>query len=192
MQVLCVKRMCLRYWNPGSGCSDARRRWRRDTRRRWGCTRRWRRARRWRWRQFHRGLRLLISAAVYGYLVTPRVHALDVAEVVALLQAVSGNLRGLRPCQSANQEPCARAHRSALLTADRCTGSCANCGADHRAAYPALRSGVAGRYAANAFKGIVSACHVVGAELVKALVGAGQGHHVGSTRHRGAGSDQPG
>jgi len=117
-----------------------------------------------------------------------RVHALDVAEVIALLQAVARCLRGLRPSESANQEPRARSHRGALLTADRRTGNRAKRGADHGAAYPALRGGLACGNAADAFEGIVPACHVVSAKLVKAFAGAGQHHHVGPARHRGAGS----
>jgi hypothetical protein len=92
--------------------------------------------------------------------------------------------------QATNQQPRARTHTSAFVPSDCRAGSGAHHRADHGAGHAALLGSLAGGDAADALVGIVSALHVVGAEVVKALAGAGQHHHAGAARHGGAGGDE--
>lgn len=83
--------------------------------------------------------------------MTFRVHALYVAGVIPVLQTVARRLRGSGPCESANQESRARAHRCTLMSVDCGTGRSAKNGANDGAGNPAPGCRLAGGHTADAF-----------------------------------------
>jgi hypothetical protein len=104
------------------------------------------------------------------------VHALHVADVVAVLRVIAGNLPGAGSRHGAYQESGARPSRGGLtVAANSRARRRAQYRAERGAAHPAVGRSLVGRSAARLHAGILSAVHIVGAKLIKTPARAG--HH---------------
>ena len=119
-----------------------------------------------------------------------RIHALYVANVIAILQGVTGVSRGFGSGKATHQQPRTCADPRPFTTpADGRPRRRTERGADGSASHAALAGSLIGRHPADLFEGILPAHRVVGAELVRALASTGQNHCAGATRNSGAGTE---
>jgi hypothetical protein len=120
-----------------------------------------------------------------------RIHTLYVANVIAILQGVTGVSRGFGSGKATHQQPrTCTGPRPFTTPADGRARRCAERGADSSASHAALAGSLIGRHPTNLFEGILPAHAIVGTELFKALASTGQNHCAGATRNSGACTEQ--
>lgn len=130
--------------------------------------------------------RAILDLPGYGDAVALRVHALNIAHIVALLSDASRGPRGIRAGQSSCKHARPRADCRSLPAAQGCSRGCSKSGAYGSAPYPAgdLR---ASRRSSSLFKGELPAGVVIITELIEASPIAWQRHDAGTRRHADAG-----
>ena len=121
--------------------------------------------------------------------MTARIHALNITLIVALLRPVTRRIGGPDAGHAAGDQAHAGAHAGALRAVDRSAGGGADQRTDQRTGHAGIDRRIIGSRGADRLAGIVAAHRLVGAELVKALVGAGQRHQARPGRNADAGGE---
>src|SRR6185295_8110984 len=121
--------------------------------------------------------RAIAVAAGDRNLVSLRVHALRVAEVVTLLHAAARSIAGIRSRDRSTGEADAGADRGALAAADESARRRADCGAYRCAPYAGVIGGLLSARAAHLETRVLAARRVVGAECVEVLAASRQNQH---------------
>jgi hypothetical protein len=124
------------------------------------------------------------------YLLSLRVHALEVRIIVVPLSSVGATLGGTGTGHAAHQQPRTGAYTGTIAPSKRRTGKGSNHGTERSATNTSIDRRLVSICASHLIMGILATLGIVAAKLIKTLTGSGQGHHTGASRHGGASGEQ--